>query len=135
MERAGGGGGGSIESLAGSAWDLTAMTPAVPGSADVTISARFEGGRLSGHSGCNTYHVSYTQDGSKLTIGEDIVTTRIVCPSGPSRVERSYLERLPRLASFTTSGSTLTLRAADGTTLLQYRSAPSGARHSPARGR
>ena len=38
----------------GTDWVLTSMTPTVPGLAAVTVSANFSGGRISGHSGCNT---------------------------------------------------------------------------------
>jgi heat shock protein HslJ len=117
------GGGASLD---GTDWVLTAMTPTVPGLASVPVTAKFSGGRVSGHSGCNTYGTSFTQDGSKLTFGEDIVTTRIACPSGPSAVEQAYLERLPKVASFARSGSTLTLKDADGATVLTYRTAPGG---------
>ena len=68
------------------------------------VSAKFADGRISGHSGCNTYRTSFTQDGSTLTFGKDIVTTRMACPSGPSAVEQAYLERLPKVASFARAG-------------------------------
>jgi len=42
-------------------------------------------------------------------------------------VEQGYLTRLPRVRSFSKSGSTLTLKDADGKTLLVYTTAPSGA--------
>ena len=123
---ASGSGGGGGASLDGTDWVLTAMTPTVPGLASVPVTAKFSGGRVSGHSGCNTYGTSFTQDGSKLTFGEDNVTTRIACPSGPSAIERAYLERLPKVASFSRSGSTLALKDADGATVLAYRTAPGG---------
>jgi heat shock protein HslJ len=121
------GGTSGTEKLAGTAWDLTAMTPPVAGLSDVTVSARFEGGRISGHSGCNTYRASYTQSGDSLTVGKDIASTKIACPSALSAVERAYLARLPRVRSFSRSGSTLTLEDADGKALLTYTTAPSGA--------
>ena len=112
---ASGGGAGVGASLDGTDWVLTAMTPiGARALASVPVTAKFSGGRVSGHSGCNTYGTSFTQDGSKLTFGKDIVTTRIACPPGPSAVEQAYLERLPKVASFTRSGSTLTLQDADG---------------------
>jgi heat shock protein HslJ len=120
----GSGGDDAAPSLDGTQWILTAMEPAVEGTDTVTVSARFDHDVLSGHSGCNTYRTSYEQDGVELTIGEDIVTTRVACPSGPSRVEQAYLARLTRVATLTASGSDLTLRAADETPILQYRSAP-----------
>ncbi len=116
---AAGGGSGSAP-LDGTDWVLTAMTPAVPQLVGVSVSAKFADGRISGHSGCNTYGTSFSQDGSKLTIGKDIVTTRMACPPAPTAVERAYLERLPKVASFSRAGTTLRLKDADGATLLTY---------------
>jgi heat shock protein HslJ len=120
----GSGGNDAAPSLDGTQWVLTAMVPAVAGTDTVAVSARFAAGVLSGHSGCNTYRTSYQQDGVELTIGKDMATTRIACPSGPSRVEQGYLTRLTRVATLTASGTNLTLRAADETPILQYRKAP-----------
>ena len=117
----------SASSLDGTDWVLTSMTPSVANLGRVTVTAQFAKGALSGHSGCNTYRASYTQDGHSLTIGKDIASTKIACPSLPGAVERAYLARLPRVRSFSESGSTLTLKDADGKTLLTSTTAPSGA--------
>jgi len=121
------GGSSSTPSLSGTEWVLTAMTPSVPNLGRVAVTAQFASGTLSGHSGCNTYRASYTQQGDSLTIGKDIASTKIACPSLPSAVEQAYLQRLPKVRSFARSGSTLTLQDADGKALLTYKSAPSGA--------
>jgi len=125
----GGSSGGTARtaSIDGTDWVLTSMTPAVPGLTRVTVTASFAGGRLSGHSGCNTYHASFTQDGDSLTVGKDIASTKIACPAPLSAIEQAYLGRLPKVASFTRSDSTLTLKDVDGKTLLTYETAPSGA--------
>lgn len=115
-----GGTSGSSASLTGTDWLLTKMTPAVPELPGVSVSAKFADGRVTGHSGCNTYGTSFTEDGSKLTFGKDIVTTRIACPPEQTTVEHAYLERLAKVASFTRAGTTLTLKDADGGTLLVY---------------
>src|SRR5690242_5504208 len=112
------GGSGSAPSLDGTDWVLTSMAPSVPNLGRVTITAQFAGGNLSGHSGCNTYRTSYTQNGDSLTIGQNVASTQIPCPSVPSAVERAYLARLPQVKSFSKSGSTLTLKDADGKALL-----------------
>jgi len=120
------GGSSSSASLDGTDWVLTAMTPPVAGIADAVVTARFDDGTLSGHSGCNTYRTTYRQDGSDLTIGSDVAGTRMACPPGPTAVEQAYLGHLGDVASFTRSGSTLTLRDSDGTTVLRFRLAPAG---------
>ena len=94
---ASGGSGNSTESLNDSAWSLTSMTPTVSELDGVSVSAKFAGGNVSGHSGCNTYRASYTQKGSSLTIGTDIASTKIACPSALSAIEQAYLTRLPKV--------------------------------------
>jgi heat shock protein HslJ len=121
----GSGGDDAAPSLDGTQWVLTAMEPAVAGTDSVAVSANFvDGGVLSGHSGCNTYRTTFEQDGVQLTIGQDIATTKIACPPGPSRVEQEYLRRLVKVESLTASGSTLTLRDASEAPILEFRTAP-----------
>jgi heat shock protein HslJ len=121
------GGSSSAPSLSGTDWVLTSMAPSVPNLGRVTVTAAFTSSTLSGHSGCNTYRASYTQQGDSLTVGKDIASSKIACPSLLSAVERAYLSRLPQVRSFTRSGTTLTLKNGDGATLLTYTTAPSGA--------
>ena len=54
------------------------------------------------------------------------MSTRIACPAPLSAIEQAYLGRLPKVASFTRSGSTLTLKDSDGNDVLTYRTAPTG---------
>ena len=120
------GGASGAASLDGTDWVLTSMTPAVPGLSRVTVTAKFADGSLSGHSGCNTYRTSFTQQGDSLTLGKNIASTQVACPSALSAIEQAYLTRLAKVASFSRSGSTLTLQDSDGNALLVYRSAPTG---------
>lgn len=121
------GGGDTAASLAGTDWVLSGMHPAVTIPNGVTVTAAFTGTRVTGNAGCNTYRGPYEQHGTKLTIGPDLVTTRKACPSGPSAVEQAYLQRLVRVRSVTTSGSTMAMANAAGTVILRFDAAPTGA--------
>ena len=106
-------------SLEGPTWALSAA-PA-PGSPldGIVVTARFENGTMSGESGCNSYTTSYEVDGTSLTIGSEIAGTTRSCPPAETAVERAYLERLPQVSAYRTSGGTLTLLNGDEV-LLRY---------------
>ena len=87
---------------------------------NVSVTARFEDGTLSGHSGCNEYTTGYELDGTSLTIGPDIAGTSMACPRAETAVELAYLERLPRVSSYTIEGTTLTMADDDGASILEY---------------
>jgi heat shock protein HslJ len=107
-------------SLEGATWELIeGGTMDVPLEA-VTVTARFEDGRVSGTSGCNAYTSTYELDGSSLTIGPDIASTLTACPAAETAVETAYLERLTMVTAYTIDGGTLALADADGATLLQF---------------
>ena len=60
-------------------------------------------------------------DGDKLTIGPNLVSTRMACRPGRGHaVERVFLERLPKVASYSITGSTLTLADSSGEALLVF---------------
>ena len=84
------------------------------------MSARFEAGKLTGESGCNRYNATYEATDSSMTIGPNIATTLRACSRPRTAVERAYLDRLPRTASYAIDGATLALLDADGETLLEY---------------
>jgi heat shock protein HslJ len=108
-------------SLEGTAWTLAADSPLGVPLGDVAVTASFDSGTLNGTSGCNTYTAPYeTPGGDSLTIAPEIAVTAMACPDAQMAVEDEYLERLPRTATYTVDGSTLTLADADGETLLMY---------------
>jgi heat shock protein HslJ len=106
--------------LEGTAWQLAADSPLGVALAGVGVTARFEDGAVSGNSGCNTYNGPYEVDGQDLTIGPDLATTEMACPAPQMAVERAYLTRLPKVASYAIDGDTLTLADEDGKTLLTF---------------
>ena len=99
-------------------------------SLDRRLTAVFQpDGRLAGEANCNEYTASYTVAQTRLTIG-DVATTRRYCaePEGAMEREASYLAALREVSSFEIRGRQLSLKAADGGTvvLLLPASASSG---------
>jgi len=113
-------GAGAAAPLEGSTWTLAADSPLGVPLGDVVVTAVFDAGTLNGESGCNTYTTSYEASEGTMTVAPEIAVTAMACPEPQMAVEDEYLERLPRAASYTIDGSTLTLADADGETLLVY---------------
>jgi heat shock protein HslJ len=95
--------------LEGTTWVLSADAPLGVALEAIAVTAQFQDGRLSGHSGCNRYTASYTLDGDSLSIGPDIGGTSMACPPAQMAVEQAYLGRLPQATGFAIDGNTLTL--------------------------
>jgi heat shock protein HslJ len=89
----------------------------VPTSA--SIYAEFKGGKLSGKA-VNAYSGPYKAgDGSKLSIGS-LSATLMEGPPELQAVESAYFAALPRVTSYTSDGSALTLSGADGDAILVF---------------
>lgn len=116
-DESGGSGGPPLE---GTSWQLSAETPLGVALGAAGVTARFEDGTLTGNSGCNQYNGSYEVDGDALTIGPDIASTQMACPAPQMAVERAYLTRLPKVASYEIAGDTLTLSDEEGAALLLF---------------
>lgn len=86
---------------------------------DVRIDALFEGGRVGGSSGVNTYSAPYELSGSSLTIGP-AAATMMAGPEDLMAMEQAYLDALQRAASFAVTADELTILAEDGGELLVY---------------
>lgn len=76
-------------------------------------------GALSGSAGCNRYTATWTA--SPMTITE-VAATEMACsqPEGVMEQERAYLDALPKAASYSVEGSTLTLLTKEGTIVATY---------------
>jgi heat shock protein HslJ len=79
------------------------------------ITARLDGGRLTGSAGCNTYTAFYTLSGNAIAIGS-IASTRIACstPAGIMEQEAAYLTALASARTYRIDGERLFLQTADG---------------------
>ena len=112
------------EPLAGTNWTLDsfytgdAVSSVISGT---TITAVFnEDGRVSGSAGCNNYFGTYTVSGNSLSISS-IGSTKMNCPGrGVILQESTYLTSISKAASFTISGTRLSLADANGATLLSF---------------
>jgi len=103
-------------SLADTSWTMTTVAGATakPGG----LLAFAAGLELSGSTGCNDFAGTYEQTGAALTITIGPVTAK-GCPDLAAQ-EAAVLAALPRTASFTSDGRTLTLLDAQGKELLGY---------------
>jgi heat shock protein HslJ len=101
-------------------WVLSADAPLGVASDAIAVTAQFQDGRLSGHSGCNRYTAPYTVDGDLLTIGPEIGGTSMACPPAQMAVEQAYVGRLPQVTGFAIDGNTLTMTDDEGDTILRY---------------
>ena len=106
--------------LEGTTWVLGEGSDLGAPLGDVVVSARFEDGKVTGQSGCNSYNGSYELDGQNLTIGPDLASTQMACGDAETAVETAYLARLPKVASYSIEGETLTLADGDDKALLEY---------------
>jgi heat shock protein HslJ len=72
------------------------------------ITARFEGGTVSGSSGCNTYSAPYDLGASSLSISEARIT-QMACDEAVMSQENVYLANLAAASGYVVKGDTLTL--------------------------
>jgi len=86
----------------------------VPDSID--IHARFVGGQVEGHGGCNGFGASYSLDGSQLTV-TDIIHTEMYC-EGKSEWEQSFWESLGHSLSYEVQGKMLEINCGDMGSLI-----------------
>jgi heat shock protein HslJ len=89
--------------------------------AGTTITARFEGGRVAGSAGCNSYSAAYSLSGSAIEIGPAI-STRMACaaPPGIMEQEAAYLAALATARVYRTEGNRLILETADGARVASF---------------
>lgn len=106
----------SVASLDGTSWALSQVGAAA---AEPGGLLAFQGGNLSGSTGCNTFGGTYQQAGASLTIALGAVTQKACAPPLDGQ-ETAVLAALPKTASFTDTNGTLTLIDASGATLLTY---------------
>jgi heat shock protein HslJ len=117
---------GDALSLEGTDWTLTSMDEAMGVAFDpaaVTVTALFDGMRVGGSSGCNSYGGEYSVDGDSITFGM-MISTMMACPEEQMAVEMAYLQALQSgPATFAIEGSSLTLTTPAG--VLVYSGVPS----------
>lgn len=101
----------------GASWRLVSvagLAPATLTRLERGVSARFEDGRVTGFSGCNTFTGPYSLEANRLKIGQ-LAATMMACPEPAMTVERAWLGAMTG-ASFVAAiaGDHLTLTADSG---------------------
>jgi heat shock protein HslJ len=116
-----GGGAQDPAALEGESWILTQMLTAGGQNqiVQVGVSAQFDGGKISGTAGCNTYNASYEASGSDISFGP-IAATKKPCPEDEQSTEDRYLQLLAEIGSYEVSGRSMSMNDTDGTPVLQF---------------
>lgn len=76
---------------------------------DISVTARFENGTVSGNAGCNNYNGSYELDGNNIKFGE-IASTMMYCEGPASEVESNYLIALQNSDNYVFENGRLVLK-------------------------
>jgi heat shock protein HslJ len=109
--------------LVGTQWTLTAL-----GSGDTAFSAAPDhpalllfaaDGTVSGSTGCNTFHGTYTLSGDSLSFGP-LATTRKACEQEVMTQEQAFVQAMEQVTGFSIEGSQLTLVDAGDSALLIF---------------
>jgi heat shock protein HslJ len=110
-------GSGGSQNLAGTSWRLVeANGQLAPAGVEATITFE-EGGQVSGSGGCNSYGGTYSVDGNNVTFSQ-IISTMMACQDeGVMALESTFLDALNAGGTFDVQGNTLTIDAANSTTL------------------
>ena len=109
------GGAGSIE---GRRWKLAAVEGIAVdlAAAAAPVTLRFQGGRVEGFGGCNSFTGSYTLDGGSLAIGP-LAGTMMACPPPAMAVETEVMRALAGTFRVEASGQGMKLASPGGTVL------------------
>lgn len=111
--------------LDGTSWKLTGANTGNAvvsvNSSNKNITLSFAGGKATGFTGVNNMTLAYTTDekSRSLTFADGPFTMR-AGTEDEMKTERLFLDNIFKTASYSLSGSTLTLRDASGTTLLTF---------------
>jgi len=113
------GGSALAEGLAGSEW-----RPVQLGEAEVTdtgnMFVRFEeGGRLSGHNGCNGFFGAYEITGDRIAIGP-LGATRMACEEPVMQLETAFMQALEKARGVARDGTRLELTDEQGDTSVLF---------------
>jgi heat shock protein HslJ len=105
--------------LTGTNWVLTARSSFGARLGTITLTAQFgTDGTLTGDAACNRYSTTYTTRSSRLSIAETTATTLASCGGRADRVATAYVAALPKVQSFSISGTRLTLRGRSNVSLV-----------------
>jgi len=104
----------STDDLSGAEWMLTHFSRNEPAPESSSITMVFDGGRISGSSGCNRYFAGVTEASpGEITIGE-IGSTMMACPDEVMQLEARYLKAVGEVAGYSFLAGKLVLAYGDG---------------------
>ena len=107
----------SGDDVSGVVWQLTELE-GEPVPEGVTPTLEYDGTRISGSSGCNTYGGEASFDDGAVTIAPELMSTLMACEPPASDVEAAFLTVLPTVTGFEVDGDTLSLSVDDDETLI-----------------
>jgi heat shock protein HslJ len=109
--------------LEGANWRLLTLPgQTVPGG-NGAPTARFEGGRVSGFSGCNRFMGNYTVDRDKLSVGT-LAGSMMACPEPVMALEKTFLSALSGTLTSSVAGNRLSLTPVAGGKVIQFELEP-----------
>ena len=109
--------------LEGTQWKLVGWSISSINPADVTITAKFAGGRISGSGGVNSYSGPCRfGPGDALSVGP-IAATEMAGPEPAMRAEAAYLRLLGQIRSYSMADGKLTLYDDDEDEFLIFEAA------------
>lgn len=97
------------ESLAGTEWRLSGWSVSSLNPADFEITAEFDGERIGGKAGVNSYGGGYSVGPAGAFSTGDLVTTLMAGPEPAMRAERVYLDLLQQARRYEREDGALTL--------------------------
>jgi heat shock protein HslJ len=105
--------------LEGADWRLTNLPGQTVPAGNAAPTARFEGGRVSGFSGCNRFMGNFTVDRERLTIGT-LAGSMMACPEPAMALETAFLSFLSGTLAANVAGDRLSLTPVAGGAPLQF---------------
>lgn len=109
--------------LEGADWRLTTLPGQTVPAGNAAPTARFEGGRISGFSGCNRFMGGFTVDRDRLTIGK-LAGSVMACPEPAMALEKAFLSSLSGTLAANVAGNRLSLTPVAGGAPLQFEFEP-----------
>ena len=111
--------------LVGTQWEATMFNNGRGGlesiAASSTITAKFGAdGSLAGNASINQYSTTYKTSGDSMSIGAQIVSTKMAGPDDLMKQEAAYLAALPKTATYVIDGDELWLRDSTGAAMAVY---------------
>ncbi len=106
-----------VPPLDGTSWTLSALpgVTVVPGA-----TLRFEGGRLAGSDGCNTFRGAYTADGDSVAVTGPLITTQRACPPGLTAQAEAVQAALAGFRRVRRDAASLVLLDESGAEIARY---------------